>query len=144
MIKQQVYTGSILYQTELDAANGIANVAEAINTIATSERTHVLFIIGSDTITAEVLAEVLDGINSKYGGATVTESQGCWSDDADKDLPAYDKVKTERAIQIEVSAAPDAIDMAYLQGCFKPAADHATWIHCETFTTYANHFNVKD
>ena len=113
-------------------------------------RVHAMFIIGSDTLPEETLNQIFAGINTRFGGCTVTEARGCRSEDGEEFTAIYsNKVKFERAFQIDVSFmtdldAPFTAQLDYLKGCFVPAKDFATWIHCEVWQTEAHHFNIKE
>jgi hypothetical protein len=107
-----------------------------------TERQHALFIIGSKTLTKLALMQVLDNINTRYGGCTLHKGFGCWSEQGAKFTNEYDNVKFETAYQIEVCTTPEEFDLPFLQSAFKPVAPFATWIHCEVWTTNAYHFDV--
>lgn len=112
-------------------------------TFQDSARVNVRLIVGSDTVTDEMIQAVLAPLCERYGGATYYQASGCWAEDGDEKKEAYSNVATERAHVIEVSVLAVEYDMPFIQACFIPVANDATWINCEVNIVTAHHFNVK-
>lgn len=108
-----------------------------------TKRLHVMFVVGSNQVSADDIKEVVGALTHLIGGVTVTQCQGTWAENgAVFGEDNYGKFETEQAWRIDATIVPDSEVLAMMIECFDSLHGKAEWIHCETWSTLGLHFKV--
>ena len=109
-----------------------------------NKRIHLMFIVGSNEVTADDMSWVYADISKLTGGLTATECRGYWSEQGEFNLSTYGNLKDEKAYRVDVTVVSNDLDelLPQLKDAFRFLKGKAEWIHLEMWDTMADHFQI--
>lgn len=118
-----------------------AQPKDAVPFTAEEKRFRITLIFGAPEIDKAAKRAVIRNLSRKYGGCTVINSKGYWSEQGDQFTDNYDRIANEHGFILTVSVMeyePDVIRKA----CEPMKKSGCEWIHCEIETVFAKHFQI--